>query len=133
MTVYRNSMGDLGTDTPFTLVTGTGTQLSESVSANKTLGSGAWSQITISASAPANAVYVVPRIKVSAASVSSAADLFFDELQLQPMNALSAWEPGQGQPIVSIVDLKEVVVRAASLALLNRNITMDLTQVGGMT
>lgn len=76
--------------------------------------SGTWTPFVVTGTAPANAVYVVPRFSVTANTVSSSVILYFDEMQLDmriDSRGPRAWDPGQGQPRVSIMTTKQSVSR----------------------
>lgn len=100
-------------------------QVSETLGATVTLGAGAWSSLVASGACPAGAVYLVPRVKVAAASVTATADVYLDSLQLERASAASAWMPGEGQPLVSITEMPESVPY-----ILRRDLSVTLVEVG---
>ncbi len=87
-----------------------GAQVSETTASNTTV-STSWQQLQVSGTAPATAVYVVPRIKVTG-GVASVADLHVDQTQLQLGGKATTWRPGEGLPLVSLTKPKETLLLA---------------------
>lgn len=108
--IRTGASGDTAVDTRLALqwLDAAGAQVSETLGTQVTIGT-TTVQLTASGSAPASAVYAVPRVKVSAGSVSAVADLHLDELQLQPGSQVTAWRPGEGPALVSLTSPREVV------------------------
>lgn len=108
-----------------------GAQVSESVNTASTVTT-AFVQLSLSASPPATAVYVVPRIKVTAASVSAGADLHIDQAQLQLGGTVTTWRSGEGPALVGLGRLRETVPLATGPApgQQARIIQATLTQLG---
>jgi hypothetical protein len=107
----------------------TGTQVSETVATATTVTT-SWVQLTATGSAPSTAVYVVPRIKVTAATVAAVADLHVDQAQLQLGGEASTWRPGEGVPIVSLTKPKDVMLLAdATTGEYRRNISATFVQL----
>ena len=74
-------------------------------------------------------MYVVPRLKVSAGTVSSTASVHVGQAQLQLASTATDWRPGEGPALVGITRLQEV----AQLALddeQRRDISLTLIQLG---
>lgn len=107
----------------------TGAEVSETLGPLATVGTGAWSTLTATGSPPSGAVYVVPRVKVSAGTVSSTAGVHVGQAQLQLASTASDWRPGEGPLLVSISRLAET----AQLAIdgeQRRDISLTLVQLG---
>ncbi len=85
----------------------TGAQVSETVGTTVTAGTSAWSLLTVTAPPPATAVYLTPRLKATAATITSTAGVHVGQAQLQ-IGPVSAWRPGEGPNLVSIAKLREV-------------------------
>lgn len=64
--------------------------------------SSAFTRISVTATAPANAVYVLPLLQVDATDVSGAAQCFVDDVQLE-FGTVGTALAGTGLPIVSII------------------------------
>lgn len=85
-----------------------GAQVSEDLGTQVTVTT-AWTDLVVSAVAPSGAVYVVPRARVAAGTVSALADLHLDEMQLQLGAEATTWRPGEGPALVSLAGPREVV------------------------
>lgn len=119
-----------GTDTTFDVrarirwLNAAGSQVSVSTGTYTAMSSSAWTRVSVTATAPAGAVYVEPGLQVDATDVSAAAQCYVDGSQLE-MTELTAWQPGEGLPQVSIVDVDERVPWIE-----RRNGAMTLVEVG---
>lgn len=85
----------------------TGAQLSES-SGTVTAVTG-WTRLSVSATAPANAVYAVPRWVLDGTTMAVGGALFIDEVLWEQDNVLNNWAVGSGIRPVEIVGLGESV------------------------
>jgi hypothetical protein len=97
-----------------TWLDGSGTILGTAAGSTAITSSGAWTSFTVTGTAPSTAVYVIPRLVVSPATVSGSAVVYVDELQLDmriDTRGPRAWQPGQGQPRVSVTATRELVTR----------------------
>lgn len=127
----RLGAGDASVDVQAALrwLDSTGAQVSETLGTLTTVGAGAWSTLTATGSPPSGAVYVAPRVKVSAGTVSSTAGVHVGQAQLQLASTASDWRPGEGPALVSFARLAET----AQLALddeQRRDISLTLVQLG---
>lgn len=91
-----------------------GAVVGSATGATVTTAAGTWTAWLCTGTAPLTAAYVVPQMVVSPGTVSSSTSLYFDEMQLDmridPRGA-RAWQPGQGQPRVSVLAGGESVSR----------------------
>jgi hypothetical protein len=85
----------------------TGAQLSES-SGTVTAVTG-WTQLSVLATAPANAVYAVPRWVLDGTTMATGGALFIDENLWEQSQSVNTWAPGSGIRPVEIVGLNETV------------------------
>jgi len=85
----------------------TGVELSES-SGTVTAVTG-WTQLSVIATAPANAVYAVPRWVLGGATMAVGGALFIDEALWEQDNVVNTWAVGSGIRPVEIVALGETV------------------------
>lgn len=70
--------------------------------------SAAWTQMSVSATPPASAAYVLAAVAVSGASVATSASyLYLDEFQLEEGSTPTIWRPGTGVVPVAIGSLVE--------------------------
>lgn len=75
---------------------------------------GTWTAWIVTGTAPATAAYVIPQLVLTPGSVTAAVKLYWDELQLDmrvDARGQRAWQPGQGQPRVSVLAGGEGVLR----------------------
>lgn len=71
---------------------------------------GAWTQLTVTGTAPAGAAFVLPRVVVTSASVTSAnASLYLDGFQLEQSDTVHDWAPGAGCGAVAMTAWSEDV------------------------
>lgn len=70
-----------------------------------------WTRVTMSTSTPATAAYMVPLFFVMNVSITSATTVYLDKLQLEYTAAATNWQPGQGAPLVSILEPSESSAR----------------------
>lgn len=97
-----------------TWLSSTGAVLSTTAGSGVATAAGSWASFTVTGTAPANAVWVLPRFVITPGSVSNSVTLYFDELQLDmriDTRGPRAWMPGQNQPRVSIMVTRESVSR----------------------
>jgi hypothetical protein len=97
-----------------TWLSSTGAVLSHTLGTSFATVSGTWTSFSMTGTAPANAVWVLPNFVVTPGSVSAGVILYFDELQLDmriDTRGPRAWAPGQNQPRVAIIVGKETVSR----------------------
>jgi hypothetical protein len=84
-----------------------GTELSESASSSTAVTT--WTQISVLATAPANAVYVVPRWRVDGTTVAVGGAIFIDEPMLEQDTVVNTWAVGSGIRPVEMIALGESV------------------------
>jgi hypothetical protein len=75
---------------------------------------GTWTSWLVTGTATAATAYVVPQLVITPGSVSAAVKLYWDEMQLDmriDSRGPRAWQPGQGQPRVSVLAGSEAVRR----------------------
>lgn len=84
-----------------------GALLSTSSGTPAATSSGAWTQLQVTASPPADAAYVNAAVSASGASVSAGSVVYLDELQLEEGTTASEWRPGTGVLPVSVLSLAE--------------------------
>lgn len=97
-----------------TWLDGSGAPLGTAAGTAVVTGPGAWAAFIVTGTAPSTAVYVLPRLVVSPATVSGSAVVYVDELQLDMRidpRGPRAWQPGQGQPRVAVTTSRELVPR----------------------
>lgn len=97
-----------------TFLGSTGGVVGASVGSGVTTASSGWTAFTATGTAPATAVWVLPQLVVTSSSVTGTAIVYFDEGQLDmrvDVRGPRAWQPGQGQPYVSIDISRESVDR----------------------
>lgn len=107
----------------------TGAQVSETVGTAVTAGTSAWSTLTVSGSAPSTAVYVVPRVKATLATVGSATTCHLGQAQLQISPTATTWTPGEGPALVSVTSVRETA-QLATADEQRRDITLTLAELG---
>lgn len=97
-----------------TWLSSTGAILSTTAGTGVNTASGSWTAFTVTGTAPSNAVWCLPRLVVTPGTVSGAAIVYVDELQLDmrvDSRGPRAWMPGQNQPRVSVLVTNEGVSR----------------------
>ncbi|GAA3455872.1 hypothetical protein GCM10018962_77060 [Dactylosporangium matsuzakiense] len=105
-----------GTD-PIALVSGqlgwmnaAGGQFQFDTGAGTATSAGAWADVACTFTAPGSAWWVQPKLLTDAASVSAAATVYVDKLQLAMPDALddgTVWRPGLGVPRVTLPQLDD--------------------------
>lgn len=105
----RGGGTDAIVDTTLALVwlDSTGATLSTTTGSVTTTSSGAFAGVTVSGTAPTNAVYVRLEVHVAAASVSATSIVYVDKPILAMAASLSIWALGTGVPLVSIAALTD--------------------------
>lgn len=91
-----------------------GVVLGSAVGASVVTAAGTWSDWIVTGTVTASTAYVVPQLVVTPGSVSAAVKLYWDEMQLDmriDSRGPRAWQPGQGQPRVSVLANAENVTR----------------------
>lgn len=91
-----------------------GTVISSASGVTITSAAGSWSSWIVTGTAPVNAVWTLPQLIVTPASVTGNAILYFDDMMLDMRidpRGPRAWQPGQGQPWVAILSNAEAVSR----------------------
>lgn len=99
-----------------------GATLSTSTGSTIATSSGAYAQITQTATAPANAVSFQLRLRITPATVGAGGTIVYvDQPQLDLYNGVRAWVLGTGIPLVSVVDAdtsyRKPIKRGASMTL----------------
>lgn len=84
-----------------------GVNLSTSSGTPTATTSASWTQMSVAATPPASAAYVLASIAVSGGTLSASAALYFDELQLEEGSSAGTWYPGTGVFPVQVVSLVE--------------------------
>jgi hypothetical protein len=91
-----------------------GTVVGSAVGTSVVTAAGTWTDWIVTGTATATSAYVIPQLIITPGSVSSSTILYWDEMQLDmridPRGPRS-WQPGQGQPRVSVVAANESVSR----------------------
>ncbi len=79
-----------------------------------------WQQLIVTGYAPTGSTITQlnPCLIVSGASVTGSGIVYADRMQLEMCSAVSDWRYGQGQPLVSIIQDGETVVRVARMTTL---------------
>jgi hypothetical protein len=85
----------------------TGAQLSESAGSSTAITT--WTQLSVLATAPANAVYVEPRWRLDGTTMATGGALFIDEAMLEQDTVVNSWAPGSGIRPVEMIALGESV------------------------
>lgn len=85
----------------------TGAQLSESAGSSTAITT--WTQLSVLATAPANAVYVEPRWRLDGTTMAVGGALFIDEAMLEQDTVVNSWAPGSGIRPVEMIALGESV------------------------
>lgn len=89
-----------------------GAVLSTSTSSATTLGTGAWSRVTITATAPASAVRFAPKVTVTSGTVGAGgAQVHVGQSQLARGADDATWHPGLGYPLVTIAAQDDSIAR----------------------
>jgi hypothetical protein len=98
-----------------------GAALSTSTGGTIATASGAYAQISQTATAPANAVSFSLRLRVTPASIATSTIVYVDQPQLDLYNGVRAWVLGTGIPLVSCTtsdtSYRKPIKRGASLTL----------------
>lgn len=97
-----------------TFLNGSGAVVGSAVGTTIVTAAGTWTDYIVTGTAPSTAVWTLPQLVVTPGSVSASATIYFDEGQLDmriDSRGPRAWQPGQGQPFVSIDIGKENVQR----------------------
>ena len=92
----------------------TGAVLSSSSGSSVATASGSWTSFVVTGTAPANAVWCIPRLVVTVNTVLGGSIVYVDELQLDmriDTRGPRAWMPGENQPRVAIMVGKQSVSR----------------------
>ncbi len=79
-----------------------GATLSTSTGSTVATASGSWSQISVSATAPANAVWFKPQLRITPASISSSTLVTVDVPMLDMNSTVRTWVHGTGMPLVTL-------------------------------
>ncbi|MEV4414019.1 hypothetical protein [Catellatospora sp. NPDC049609] len=83
-----------------------GTQLSISIGPPLTISASGWLTAAVAATAPAGAVYVVPRLYLTAATIPAPTTVYVDTPRLG-IGTSGSWTPGRGLPLVTLTDLTD--------------------------
>ena len=102
----------------------TGVELSESAGSSTAITT--WTQLSVLATAPANAAYVVPRWRVDGTTVAVGGALFIDEAMLEQDTVVNTWAVGTGIRPVEMVALGESVPFEARF---RTNVKMSLREL----
>lgn len=79
------------------------------ISSSTTTTFGFWTRISVTATAPSDAAFVVPQIVGVQATLASGRQLYIDEPILEQDSVLNAWAPGTGLRPVEILSLSDSV------------------------
>jgi len=85
----------------------TGAQLSETAGSSTAITT--WTQLSVTATAPANAVYVEPRWRVDGTTMATGGAFFIDEPMLEQDTVVNSWAVGTGIRPVEMIGLTESV------------------------
>lgn len=68
-----------------------------------------WAPGVLTAVAPFNAAFVIPRVVITSGSISAASVIYIDESQLEQSGSVNEWAPGTGTAAVAIMGWTEDV------------------------
>lgn len=108
----RDDVGTIALSPKINWKDAAGVSLSISSPADYNIGA-AWTRISVTGVAPANAAYAEPLIGTTASSITSGASLYLDELMLEQDTVLNDWAPGTGVRPVQILNLTDSTPFAA--------------------